>query len=190
MLTDLLSEIARNLDETQLPYVIIGGQAVLLYGEPRLTRDIDITLGVGLSELPRLLEMVSQIGLQILVEDPVSFVQKTWVLPVWHGSSGFRVDFIFSRTEYERIAVGRARQIILKGYPVNYATPEDLIIHKIFSGRPRDLEDVRAILLKQDVNMEEIMKWLKEFEKTTGENYLKTFEKVVKEARGVSRGNK
>ena len=27
--------------------MIIGGQAVLLYGEPRLTRDIDITLGVN-----------------------------------------------------------------------------------------------------------------------------------------------
>ncbi|GAH87084.1 unnamed protein product, partial [marine sediment metagenome] len=25
--------------------MIIGGQAVLLYGEPRLTRDIDVTLG-------------------------------------------------------------------------------------------------------------------------------------------------
>jgi len=25
--------------------MVIGGQAVLLYGEPRLTKDIDITLG-------------------------------------------------------------------------------------------------------------------------------------------------
>jgi hypothetical protein len=69
MLADLLSEMARNLDKAQLPYVIISGQAVLLYGEPRLTRDIDITLGASLSALPRLLEMVSQMKLQILVED-------------------------------------------------------------------------------------------------------------------------
>jgi hypothetical protein len=190
MLPDLLSEIARNLDKAQLPYVIIGGQAVLLYGEPRLTRDIDITLGVSPSELPRLLEMVSQMGLKILVEDPLNFVEKTWVLPVLHVSSGFRVDFIFSCTEYEKLAIKRARQVILQGYPVNYATPEDVIIHKIFSGRPRDLEDVSTILLKQDVNVEEIRKWLKEFEKITDENYLKTFENLVKETRGVSRGNK
>jgi hypothetical protein len=69
MLADLLSEMARNLDKAQLPYVIISGQAVLLYGEPRLTRDIDITLGASLSALPRLLEMVSQMKLQILVEE-------------------------------------------------------------------------------------------------------------------------
>jgi len=35
-------------------------------------------------------------------------------------------------------------------------------------------------LLKQDVNVEEIRKWLKEFEKTTAENYLKVFENLVK----------
>jgi hypothetical protein len=32
--------------------MIIGGQAVLLYGEPRLTKDIDITLGRGCQNYP------------------------------------------------------------------------------------------------------------------------------------------
>jgi len=187
MLTELITEIAKNLDKANLPYMLIGGQAVLLYGEPRLTRDIDITLAADISKLPLLLEIVSQMELKIIVDDPTKFVQKTWVLPVLHVTSGFRVDFIFSWTEYERIAIGRARRIILQGYPINYATPEDLIIHKIFSGRPRDLEDVRGILLKQDVNTEEIKKWLKEFSKTTGENYLATFGKLLEEVNSVSR---
>ena len=33
--------------------MLIGGQAVLLYGEPRLTRDIDITLGVDVDKIRR-----------------------------------------------------------------------------------------------------------------------------------------
>jgi len=33
--------------------MIIGGQVVLLYGEPRLTRDIDITPGVNIDELAK-----------------------------------------------------------------------------------------------------------------------------------------
>jgi hypothetical protein len=36
--------MAAGLNEQNIPYMIIGGQAVLLYGKPRLTRDIDITL--------------------------------------------------------------------------------------------------------------------------------------------------
>jgi hypothetical protein len=47
MFEKILARLGATLDESNLPYMIIGGQAVLLYGEPRLTRDIDITLGVG-----------------------------------------------------------------------------------------------------------------------------------------------
>jgi hypothetical protein len=52
MLELLLERIGRSLRATGIPYMIIGGQAVLLYDEPRLTKDIDITLGAGLDRLP------------------------------------------------------------------------------------------------------------------------------------------
>ena len=47
MFKTLLTTISRELGKAGLPYMIIGGQAVLLYGTPRLTNDIDITLGVS-----------------------------------------------------------------------------------------------------------------------------------------------
>ena len=47
MFEEILSNIGSSLKKHNIPYMIIGGQAVLLYGEPRLTRDIDITLGVN-----------------------------------------------------------------------------------------------------------------------------------------------
>ncbi len=37
MFTQLLERLATALDLAEIPYMIIGGQAVLLYGEPRLT---------------------------------------------------------------------------------------------------------------------------------------------------------
>lgn len=46
MFEQLLKKIAQALDKGGIPYMIIGGQAVLLYGEPRLTRDIDIILAI------------------------------------------------------------------------------------------------------------------------------------------------
>jgi len=44
---ELITKIGDALNRKSIPYMIIGGQAVLIYGEPRLTRDIDITLGIG-----------------------------------------------------------------------------------------------------------------------------------------------
>jgi len=38
--------------------MVIGGQAVLLYGEPRLTKDIDITLGKGIESLEKIKDNV------------------------------------------------------------------------------------------------------------------------------------
>jgi len=48
---ELLARIASALSRGNLPYMVIGGQAVLLYGEPRLTKDIDITLGIPIDRL-------------------------------------------------------------------------------------------------------------------------------------------
>ena len=81
--------------------MVIGGQAVLLYGEPRLTKDIDITLGINVDRLDEMLKIVKELSLSLLPEDVPSFVQKTMVLPVLEKSSGIRVDFIFSFTLYE-----------------------------------------------------------------------------------------
>jgi hypothetical protein len=45
MFETLLERIALALEQAAVPYMVIGGQAVLLHGEPRLTKDIDVTLG-------------------------------------------------------------------------------------------------------------------------------------------------
>jgi hypothetical protein len=60
MFQRLLEVIGRALDKSEVPYMVIGGQAVLLYGEPRLTRDIDITLGIGIEEIKKIKSIVSR----------------------------------------------------------------------------------------------------------------------------------
>ncbi len=177
----LLTKLAETLDNAGIPYMIIGGQAVLLYGEPRLTRDIDITIPLTPSELNRILEIVKKLNLEVLVENPEDFVHKHWVLPSYDKESGFRVDFIFSWTPYEKEAIDRARIFKIDDYPVRFATPEDVIIHKIISGRARDIEDIRTIIRKQNLNPELIQKWLRTFSQTLGENLWEKFKKIYKE---------
>lgn len=163
--------------------MVIGGQAVLLYGEPRLTRDIDVTLGADTSRLKDLLDVVNQLQLVILTEDAENFVKQTMVLPVLQEATGVRVDFIFSFTSYETRAIERAKEIIVLGTVVRFATPEDVIIHKIFSHRPRDMEDVKAILLKNPgLDKQYICMWLKEFDKASDEKaFAEAFENILKE---------
>lgn len=178
---NLLKQIAQQLDNAEIRYMVIGGQAVLIHGEPRFTKDIDITMEITPQNLQQVLEVVKHLGLKILVKDVEKFVEDTWVLPTLDERSGIRVDFIFSFSTYEKTAIERAVKIEINGYPVKFASVEDLIIHKIFAGRPRDIEDVRKILLKNKVDENYIKKWLKEFDKALGKNTLKTFVELIKE---------
>ena len=42
MFKTLLKKIVEQLEKAGIPYMVIGGQAVLVYGEPRLTKDKDL----------------------------------------------------------------------------------------------------------------------------------------------------
>jgi len=164
--------------------MVIGGQAVLVYGEPRLTKDIDITLGLGIEEFHRVKNAVDSLKLKSLVENNEEFVKQTMVFPVIDDESGIRIDFIFSFSLYEREAIDRAREIPLGNTSVRFASLEDLIIHKVIAGRPRDLEDVRIILIKNpDYDEDYIRSWLHEFDNTLTENYVEVFSKLVPEKR-------
>lgn len=176
MFQQLLEAIALALDAQGLPYMLIGGQAVLLYGEPRLTQDVDITLGIGPERLGDLLEMVHQLKWQVLVEDVQAFVRKTLVLPCIEPQTGVRVDFILSFSPYERQAINRARRVLIGNADVCFAAVEDLIVHKVIAGRPRDLEDVQNVLIKNPgLDVAYIREWLGQFEASLGDPLRQRF---------------
>ena len=186
MIENLIKKIALFLDRLKIPYMIIGGQAVLLYGRARMTQDIDITLGVDIDYYKAIEKLCNNLQLMILPDKPLKFVKDTKVLPAQDGKTKFRVDFIFSNTVYEKKAIRRAKRVKIKGHLVRFAAIEDLIIHKLFAGRAIDLEDVKEMLVKHMdmVDLKYIKKWLKTFSKLAeAPDTLSNFEHLVKEAK-------
>jgi hypothetical protein len=158
--------------------MVIGGQAVLLHGEPRFTRDIDITLGADLDALPRVLAATRELGLVPLV-DPEDFTRDTMVLPC-RSSGGVRVDLIFSYTPYERAAISRSVVVPLAGIGVRFACAEDLIVHKMIAGRPRDLDDVRSVLLRNPMLDRNLVRTvLTEFQSALAQPVLERFDRLA-----------
>lgn len=188
MFQELLTRIARELNASGIPYMVIGGQAVLLYGEPRLTRDIDVTLGIGADKYESVLALAGRLSLKILVENAESFVKKTMVLPLMEEQNGIRIDFIFSFSPYERQAIKRSRSVSFHAggdSSVQFAALEDIVIHKIIAGRPRDIEDVKSIILKNpSYDSRYITSWLTEFDKGLDTRYLDLYNAIVAETGG------
>jgi len=184
MIKKLLIKINKFLKRKKIPYMIIGGQAVLIYSEPRFTRDIDITFILEIDKIEWFIKELRKVGIYPIPENPESFVKKTMVLPCEDRNTKFRIDFILAFTPYEIQAIKkRSKKVKIQNEFINFVSPEDLIIHKIFSNRPKDIEDVQNILNSvKKVDVDYIKKYLKEFEKAfPGERFLSTFSKLLKE---------
>lgn len=128
--------------------MVTGGQAVLYYGEPRLTKDIDLTVGINADEFERIQEIATGLSFTILPETAEEFVKETMVLPLEDSSSGIRIDVTFSFSAYETEAIRRAVPVVFDDQEVMFISLEDLIIHKLVAGRPRDIEDIKTVIQK------------------------------------------
>jgi hypothetical protein len=160
--------------------MVIGGQALLRYGEARLTKDIDITLGLFPNQAAVVLQVIDKLGFKILVDDVDNFLSKTFVLPVLDPQSSIRVDLIFALSEYEAGALLRCQPVDLNGVEVSFISPEDLIIHKVIAARPRDLEDVKNVLLKmKTLDLQMIRDWLQRYDAELGEDFESRFDMIL-----------
>jgi Nucleotidyl transferase of unknown function (DUF2204) len=137
-----LATLSSWLAENAIRHMVIGGFAVTVWGEPRFTRDLDVTVSVPGDKLAEGIQLICS-RFTSLASDPLQFVTQTRVLPIMVES--VPVDLIFAALPYEEDAIARARPIRLKEGSVPICSPEDLILHKIISHRPRDHEDIEGV---------------------------------------------
>ena len=144
---EALVGLAGFLEREGVPYMVIGGMANIIWGEPRATLDIDVTVWVAEPQLPSFVNRVAE-SYTVLVEDALPFIGRTRVLPL-ETASGVRVDMVFGLLPFEEDAIRRAKDIPIGGTNVRFCTPEDLLLMKIISDRERDLSDARALVLRR-----------------------------------------
>jgi hypothetical protein len=138
--------IAEFLKKEKIPYMIIGGVANLFWGEPRTTLDVDVTVKIKDENIPEFITKIRE-KFSILVSEPQKFIEKTRVLPV--KVRDLTVDIIFATLPYEEKAISRAVIRKVARAEVSICSVEDLIIYKIISERPKDINDTKKILTKQ-----------------------------------------
>lgn len=162
-LTAALVELHNFLKNEKIQFMVIGGIANLVWGEPRLTQDIDVTILYPMNDLPYFIKRAGS-HFRILPNNPLRFVERTKVLPVEVG--GVRVDIILAGTEYEENALSRAKEVeIQEGIDIRVCSSEDLVIYKAISERERDWEDIEGIILRQGEKLDKryILRWLNQF---------------------------
>ncbi len=167
VLLEAVREAQAFLESEDWPFMVIGGLAVQVWGNVRATQDVDISVAIHPQERERLV-MAARKRFKLIPDNPEAFIARTNVLPV-ETESGVPVDLICAWTDMEREALSRARDIEVEpGFSMRVAAPEDLLLMKFISERPRDREDVEGILVRSGDEMDHayVRKWLKVFAET------------------------
>jgi len=147
-----LTNLAQFLEDQKIPYMVIGGLANIIWGEPRATIDIDVTIWIIKEDIENTISVFEE-KYKTRIPDPAAFVRDTNVLPL-ESTEGVYIDIIFGSLPYEEDAINRAIEVNILKRPVLFCSPEDLILHKIISDRDTDLTDVRGVILRQIKNLD------------------------------------
>lgn len=154
-------------------WYVFGAQAVIAYGVPRLSADVDVTLALAPQEPERFVREMEEAGFALRVEDP-DFVRRTRVMPFVHLPTAMPLDVVLAGSGLEDEFLERAKAAEIGGTTVPLIDREDLIIAKVLAGRPKDVEDARGVwrLHRQALDADRIRRILSLLEKALGQSDL------------------
>lgn len=140
---DALTAVAALLGAHEIDWVVIGAVAANRYRrEVRLTSDLDLLLAShGPGGVDALETAFRDTGWSVRRGSPDGAI-----LRLRHDAFG-AVDLILAETAYQREAIERAiSETSGDGVPLRVLRIEDVLIHKLIAGRPRDIADIEDIL--------------------------------------------
>jgi hypothetical protein len=144
-----LHDAARFLRAEGIAYALIGGLAVSIRGQTRVTADVDLVVAADVERALSLAGALAGSPFQPLVKEVDEIITTAFLLPLRHRATGVKVDIAIGLSGFEQQAIARSEALELGGCMVPVATAEDLLILKLLAGRPQDEEDIRGLLIAQ-----------------------------------------
>ncbi|MGH9321035.1 MAG: nucleotidyltransferase [Vicinamibacteria bacterium] len=171
---ELLTALSRVLSRWGRWYVF-GAQAVIAYGVPRLSADVDVTVDLVPDEPERFAREMEAAGFALRIADS-DFLRRTRVMPFVHVATAMPLDVVLAGSGLEDEFLDRARTVDLSGTAVPMIDREDLIIAKVLAGRPKDIDDARGVwrLHRRDLDAGRIRLILRSLEEALSQSDLIT----------------
>ncbi len=167
---ELLRHVVEVLEEQGITYLLVGSLASGVYGEPRLTHDIDVVVDLRADQIARLCDAFPAMDYCVSQQAAREAITRGGQFHVIHPASGNKIDFMIARQDaWGRSQISRRRrEQILPGRPGYTAAPEDVIIAKLWyyqdGGSEKHLRDVAAMLQVSgdDIDREYINHWVQQ----------------------------
>lgn len=146
-LRSAFSRAVETLEGSGLSYAVVGGLAVGVHGEPRVTRDLDFVIAVASdAEAERVVRLLQGAGyfVESLFENESGRIST--VRTIHRKAPGVFTDFRFHTTRVEAEIVSESSREQLAGVrSVRVAARAHLLAMKVLASRPKDLVDLQHL---------------------------------------------
>lgn len=163
---DLLLDCVRRLNAKGVVYMLTGSMASNAWGIPRTTHDLDFVIQLPPSQIPLFVTAfrspdyhIDEVAIRAAFKAPFQF-------NVIHISSALKADFWMLKPDpFEREMFNRRMELVWFGEKLWVATPEDVILHKLYWHRitpsERQLSDAAGVVAVQGETLDKayLAKW-------------------------------
>ena len=163
---EVLRKVVEKLRDLDIEYMLSGSVAMNFYGQPRMTRHIDIIISIKETQIRRFIDAFKE----------EFYIESEMVLKEVSGKGMFnvslndyivKVDFILRKdTKYDINAFERRRLVNVGDFEIWLISPEDLVPNKLLWAREGNSEiqkrDVKNILMiTDDIDFNYLRDWSK-----------------------------
>jgi predicted nucleotidyltransferase len=144
-----LKDLLFALNRHGVKYVIIGGYAVFVHAQPRMTKDLDIFIESSPTNALAIYQALAEFGASLAEFTVEDFHTPT--ICARFGNPPYCVDVFqqIAGVDFATVYANSEELLIDGDLPARYISAADLITNKLASGRLQDMADVEAIRHRQ-----------------------------------------
>lgn len=147
------AELQAVCEAQQWRFCFIGGLAVLRWGEPRETVDVDLSLITGFGHERDFISILTR-SFQPRIDAAAAFAEVNRVL-LLRADSGVGLDIALGGLPFEELAVARSTLFTYPpDVPLRTCSAEDLIVLKAFADRPKDWMDIEGVIVRHSPRLD------------------------------------
>jgi hypothetical protein len=144
------------LERLEIPYMVVGGFAAIVYGQPRLTIDVDVVVDMRLEHIGPFVAAFPIPEYYCSAEGIRDSLQRHYPFNVIQPETGAKVDLVpLPSDPFTRATFGRRQRLDYdeSGHSAVFILAEDIVVAKLVAyretGSDKHLQDARGVLLMQ-----------------------------------------
>jgi hypothetical protein len=125
----------------------IGGIAVIRWGQPRVTRDVDLNVLTGFGGEGRIIDILLN-NYAPRLPDAREFALRNRIL-LLSTPSGTGIDVSLGALPFEEMLINQASSFAFApGLDLRTCSAADLVVMKLFASRPGDIRDAEGVAIR------------------------------------------